>query len=63
MKVVAIFEVDEEKLNEIETGGIEAAFGWMEDSGVYYQDYQYFDDNEKLPDITNYHEKEQENER
>ena len=39
-KAVAVFDIDEAKLEEVEDGSLQNAFGWLEDSGVYLFDYK-----------------------
>lgn len=52
MKVVAIFDVDENRLNEIEDGSFESAAAWCSESGVYLKSYETYQDDEKLPEIS-----------
>lgn len=49
--VVAVFKVDRDKLNEMEGGSIENAFGWVGDSGLYLEEYETYENGEQIPDI------------
>jgi len=50
-RIVAVFEVDEERLLSTEGGNLEQAFGWCHDSGLHLQEYETYEEGELIPDI------------
>ena len=50
-RVVAVFNVDRAKLQATEDGCIANAFAWCNDSGLYLEEYETYEEGENIPDI------------